>query len=125
MFADTEQGLSGTQISRLLQEINVQDISPETTKWTRLFNALVSAQQKHHVGNHFILFINSEMNLVSYARDPEVFAWRRDALNVVMEFSGFYVRDDGKVGATNKATTLDAAPARAGRLKAARLIRRC
>jgi uncharacterized protein (TIGR02391 family) len=39
--------------------------------------------------------------------------------HVVLAFSGFYVRDDGKVGYADKATTLDAARARAGRLKAA------
>ncbi|ARL24673.1 TIGR02391 family protein [Burkholderia pseudomallei] len=33
--------------------------------------------------------------------------------------SGFYVREDGKVGHADKATTLDVARARAGRLKAA------
>ena len=38
---------------------------------------------------------------------------------VVLAFSGFYVRDDGKVAHADKATTLDAARARAGRLKAA------
>ena len=47
------------------------------------------------------------------------FAWRRGELNVVLAFSGFYVREDGKVGHADKATTLDAARARAGRLKAA------
>ena len=40
----------------------------------------------------------------------------RDELNVVLAFSGFFVRDDGRVGYADKATTLDAARARAGRL---------
>jgi hypothetical protein len=65
------------------------------------------------------MFINRAMNPVNYARDPATFAWRRDELNVVLAFSGFYVREDGKVGYADKATTLDAARARAGRLKAA------
>lgn len=38
---------------------------------------------------------------------------------MVLAFSGFYVREDGRVGHADKATTLDAARARAGRLKAA------
>ncbi|HBO5844624.1 TPA: TIGR02391 family protein [Pseudomonas aeruginosa] len=119
VLADTERGLSGTQIERLLQEINVQDISPGMTKWKRLFNALAGAQNQHQVGNHLIMFINRAMNPVSYAREPASFAWRRDELNVVLAFSGFYVREDGRVGYADKATTLDAARARAGRLKAA------
>ncbi len=119
VLADTERGLSGTQIERLLQEIKVVDTSPGVTKWKRLFNALAGAQNQHQVGNHLILFINRAMNPVNYAREPQAFAWRRDELNVVLAFSGFYVREDGKVGQADKATTLDAARARAGRLKAA------
>lgn len=119
VLADTVHGLTGTQIERLLQEINVADVSPGITKWKRLFNALAAAQNQHQVGNHLIMFINRAMNPVSYARDTGTFAWRRDELNVVLAFSGFYVRKDGKVGHADKATTLDAARARAGRLRAA------
>ena len=119
VLADTERGLSGTQIEHLLQEIKIADTSPSMTKWQRLFNALASAQNQHQIGNHLIMFINRAMNPVNYARDPATFAWRRDELNVVLAFSGFYVREDGKVGHADKATTLDAARARAGRLKAA------
>ena len=119
VLADTERGLSGTQIERLLQEIEVADTSPGITKWKRLFNALAGAQNRHQIGNHLIMFINRAMNPVNYAHDPATFTWRRDELNVVLAFSGFYVREDGKVGHADKATTLDAARARAGRLKAA------
>ncbi|MFJ4374823.1 TIGR02391 family protein [Pseudomonas japonica] len=71
------------------------------------------------VGNHLIMFINRAMNPVSYARDRDTFIWRKDELNVVLAFSGYYIREDGKVGSTDKAATLDAARARVGRLKAA------
>jgi hypothetical protein len=48
--ADTERGLSGTQIERLLQEIEVTDTSPGITKWKRLFNALAEPQNRHQMG---------------------------------------------------------------------------
>lgn len=118
VLADTERGLTGTQIERLLQEIGVIDVSPNMTKWKRLFNALAEAQYKHEVGNHLIMLINRAMDPVNYARDSGAFNWRRDELNVVLAFSGFNVREDGKVAHADKATTLDAARARAGRLKA-------
>ena len=119
VLADTARGLSGSQIGWLLQEIRVEDVDPGNTKWKRLYNALAAAQNKHQVGNHLIQFINAAMNPVSYARDRESFIWRRNELNVVLAFSGFYVRDDGKVGHANRAATLDAALARAGKLKSA------
>lgn len=119
VLADTERGLSGSQIGRLLQDTRVPDVDPSNTKWKRLYNALAAIQNQHQVGNHLILFINAAMNPVSYARDRAAFVWRRDELNVVLAFSGFYVRDDGKVGHADRATTLDVARARTGRLKAA------
>lgn len=119
VLADTERGLSGSQIGRLLQDTRVPDVDPNNTKWKRLYNALAAIQNQHQVGNHLILFINAAMNPVSYARDRAAFVWRRDELNVVLAFSGFYVRDDGKVGHADRATTLDVARARTGRLKAA------
>lgn len=119
VLADTERGLTGMQIGRLLQEIQIADPSPTMTKWKRLFNALAEAQNRHQVGNHLIMLINRAMDPVNYARDPATFHWRCDELNVVLAFSGFRVREDGRVGYADKATTLDAARARAGRLKAA------
>lgn len=91
------------------------------TNWKLLFNALVGAQNQHQVGNNLITFINramSPMSPMNYARHPTTFAWRRDEREVVLAFSGFYVRKDGRVGHADKATTLDAARALAGRLKA-------
>jgi len=69
-LAETERGLSGTQIERLLQEIEVADTSPGLTKWKRSFNALAGAQNQHQIGNYLIMFINRAMNPVNYARDP-------------------------------------------------------
>jgi uncharacterized protein (TIGR02391 family) len=65
------------------------------------------------------MLVNRAMDPVNFARDPRSFAWLRDELNVVLAFPGFAVREDGKVVHTDKTTTLDAARARAGRLKAA------
>ena len=119
VLADTDRGLTGTQIGRILQEIKVEDVSAELTKWKRLFNALCTAQNHHGVGNHLIMFITRAMNPVSYARDRDAFMWRRDELNVVLAFSGMQVREDGKLARTTKETTIAGARARAGRLKVA------
>jgi uncharacterized protein (TIGR02391 family) len=97
--------------------MKVQDVSSGMTKWKRLFNALVTIQNKHQVGNHLIMFINRAMNPVSYARDKNAFGWRRDELNVVLAFSGYCVTEQGKVARTTKETTIEGARARAGRLR--------
>jgi uncharacterized protein (TIGR02391 family) len=119
VLGDTDRGLTGSEIGYLLADVRVIDVDPEMTKWKRLFNALAGAQNTHQVGNHLIMFINRAMNPVSYARDRQTFEWRRDELNVVLAFSGFYVREDGKVTHSTRESTLTGARARAGRMRAA------
>jgi uncharacterized protein (TIGR02391 family) len=119
VLANTKRGLTGSEIAYLLQDCRLEDVSPEMTKWKRLFNALIKAQNTHKVGNHLIMFVNRALNPVSYARDKEKLSWRRSELNVVLSFSGFSVREDGKVIRTQAETTLKGARARAGALRAA------
>lgn len=103
--------------------MKIADVSPSTTNWKRLFNALVETQNKHQVGNHLIMSVNRAMNPVSYASKREAFEWRRDGLNVVLAFSGFCVRETGKVARCDPATTLTDAQARAGRMRGALMQR--
>ncbi len=117
VLADTDRGLTGSEIGYLLQDCKVQDVDPDMTKWKRLFNALADAQNKHQVGNHLIMFINRALDPVKYSRSHEKFEWLRNELNVVLAFSGYGVREDGKVVRTEQATTLKDARARAGALK--------
>lgn len=117
ILADTERGLTGSNIGYILADCKVEDVSSKMTKWKRLFNALAEAQNKHQVGNHLIMFINRALDPVKYARDKEAFEWRRNELNVVLSFSGFSVREDGKVIRTPAETTLKGARARAGALR--------
>ena len=119
VLADTERGLTGSEIGYLLQDCRINDVSQGMTKWKRLFNALVKMQNQHQVGNHLIMFINRALDPVGYARNKEKFSWRINELNVILSFSGFAVREDGKVIHTPKETTLKGALARAGALKSA------
>jgi uncharacterized protein (TIGR02391 family) len=118
VLADTERGLTGSEIGHLIQDCKIEDVAPGMSKWKRLFNALAKAQNKYQVGNHLIMFVNRALDPVGYARDKEKFEWRRSELNVVLSFSGFSVREDGKVIRTPKETTLKGARARAGALRA-------
>jgi uncharacterized protein (TIGR02391 family) len=124
ILADTEVGLTGTEIGRLLVETDIPDPTPEMTKWKRLFNAFAEFQNVRQFGNHVVVFINRAMNPVQYTSQPHVFADRRDRLNAVLAFSGLYLGEDGKVRWSERATNLDSALERAGRLHAALVSRR-
>ncbi|MBL1243116.1 MAG: TIGR02391 family protein [Sulfurimonas sp.] len=117
VLADTDNGLTGTQIGYILQDCKVKDTDPSATKWKRLFNAMANTQNECNIGNFLIMFINRAMNPVNYAREKEKFEWRKTELNIVLSFSGFEVREDGKVIGSKKETTLKGARKRAGALR--------
>lgn len=117
VLGDTSMGLTGNEIGHLLADIRVDDLDAGATKWKRLYNALALAQNKHQVGNHLLMFVTRAMNPVRYVGTVELFTARQDALNVVLAFSGYRVRDDGKVIRTTREATLDGAKARASKLR--------
>jgi len=123
VLADTDNGLTGSQIGYLLQDCKISDTDPGATKWKRLFNALVAFQNEHQVGNHVVVFINRAMNPASYTERHTDFQLRRDRLNTVLAFSGMHIGEDGKIRRTGTASTLDEATKRASRLRASLMQR--
>jgi uncharacterized protein (TIGR02391 family) len=123
VLADTDSGLTGSQIGYLLADSKIPDVDPTNTKWKRLFNAFIEFQNQHQVGNHVVVFITRAMSPASYTERPHDFKLRQDRLNTVLSFCGLYVGDNGKVRKASAATTLDEAAKRASRLRAALLQR--
>lgn len=123
VLANTDMGLTGSEIGYLLQDSRIADTDPTLTKWKRLFNAFVHFQNEHQAGNGVIVFITRSMNPASYTDRPDVFRFRRDKLNAVLAFCGLQLREDGKLKRESKASTIDQALERANRLRAA-LIQR-
>lgn len=123
VLADTETGLTGSQIDHLLRNSNIPNPTPDMTKWKRLYNAFVEFQNEHHVGNHVIVFIKRAMDPARYVEEPTVFRSRRDRLNSVLAFCGYAVGEDGQVRRADAASTIDQALERANRLHAALILR--
>ncbi len=84
VLADTETGLTGTEIGYLLQDCRIEDTDPALTKWKRLFNAFVHFQNKHQAGNCVIVFITRSMNPPITQIAPMSFRLRRDKLNAYL-----------------------------------------
>jgi uncharacterized protein (TIGR02391 family) len=119
VLADTETGLTGSQIDHLLRNSNIPNPTPDMTKWKRLYNAFVDFQNEHHVGNHVIVCIKRAMDPARYVEEPAVFRSRRDRLNAILAFCGYAVGEDGLVRRADPASTIDQALERANRLHAA------
>jgi uncharacterized protein (TIGR02391 family) len=118
IMADTDNGLTGSEIQYLLGDCKIHDVTPDMTKWKRLFNAFVENQNQKQMGNCVVMFINRAMNPVQYTKRPDVFACRRDEINTALALCGMYVGDDGRVRRAAKAQHLNEALERADRLHA-------
>lgn len=117
VLADTTHGLTGSEIGRLLARVGAPDPLPSSTKRVRLYEALSAKQRKDASGNNVSAFIQEAMNPVRYRDATEVFEERRQALNIVLAFSGYELGEDGKLKKREPVKTLAEAENRARRLR--------
>ena len=50
-LADTNEGLTGSEIGHILRQVRILDVNPTLTKWKRLFNALGESQNRTRSGD--------------------------------------------------------------------------
>ena len=117
VLADTEKGLTGSEIGHLLGQLRINDPDPSMTKWKRLYNALASRQNGDGHGASVCQFIQVVMEPVRFSGKSEQFEERRDALNRVIAFLGYSLGEDGKLRNVETAQTLTDAEKRANRLR--------
>lgn len=119
IIGDTSQGLTGSDIGRLLSQCVIQDRNPAMTKRHRLFLALRTKQESDACANNVLNFVQTVMNPVRFVGNSAGFEALRGRLNEVLLFSGLSIGEDGKVRRVTAATTLPEAQVKAGRLLAA------
>lgn len=117
VLGDTDRGLSGSEIGRLLGQAGVTDSEPGLTKWKRLFNALATRQNLDRSGDRVLSFIRHALDPARYRGREQVFQERRHAANVPLAFYGLEFCEDGKFRKCVAAKTLGEAEERAGRLR--------
>jgi uncharacterized protein (TIGR02391 family) len=119
IVADTDYGLTGTEIGRILGQAQIDDVDPTGTKWKRLFNALAERQNRDRQGDRIFAFIKLALDPARYIGKQNVFEDRRTSVNADLAMCGFEFRADGRFGIVSTAATLSEAEARAHRLRAA------
>lgn len=106
VIANTETGLTGTEIGRLLAESLIEDTDPTLTKWKRLFNAFAHNQNKHKCSNNILTFLSKAMQPVRYVDNPELFEHRRLELNKRLCFIGLELSENAKYRKIPKSSTI-------------------
>ncbi|MCG7848237.1 MAG: TIGR02391 family protein [ANME-2 cluster archaeon] len=117
VIADTDTGLTGTEIGDTLAQIGVVDTDPTMTKWRRLYYALVDNQNKRHDGNRVLSFIAKALHPTRYINKSEHYELMLRGVNTVLAFHGLNFRDDGKFHTIKPVSTLAEAEKRAQKFK--------
>ncbi len=116
-IADTDLGLTGSEIARTLQLAGIDDVDERNTKWKRLLNALAARANADGHAACVLSFLRHAMEPARYSGDCNTFEMRRAAVNVPLAFVGFELRADGRFARVKAAANLSEAEARAGRLR--------
>ena len=117
VLADTDTGLTGSEIGHTLAQIGVIDTDPTMTKWKRLYNALSENQNKRQDGNRVLSFIAKALHPTRYINKSEQYELMLMGVNTVLAFHGLNFRDDGKFHTIKPVSTLAEAEKRAQNLK--------
>jgi uncharacterized protein (TIGR02391 family) len=122
-LADTEEGLTGTEIAHLLASCGISDVDPQNTKWKRLYNAFAEEQNERGDRKRILGFIRKSMKPARFARKQERFEPMRANLNRALAFTGLAVDASGALSSSAKVSTLGEAQRRARELRADLLSR--
>src|SRR5665648_220890 len=117
VLADTNTGLTGSEIAHTLAQIGVLDTDPMNTKWKRLYNALVDNQNKRQDSNMVLSFIAKSLHPMRYINNRERYESMLSSVNTVLAFHALEFRDDGKFHIVKPVSTLAEAEKRAQKFK--------
>src|SRR6266478_6434062 len=105
IIGDTSEGLTGSEIGRLLFQCGIRDPEPSTTKRHRLFLALRVRQETDGCANIVLNFVQTVINPVRVVGNNTGFQELRGQLNEVLAFAGLFIAEDGKAKRVTAATT--------------------
>jgi uncharacterized protein (TIGR02391 family) len=117
IIGDTDVGLTGSQIGHLLLSINIKDISPDTTKWKRLFDAFAQAHNEKNNDNFILRFISKALEPSRFIGESTRYNHLISELNTVLSFVGLSFNEDGRFHTVKQSITLSEAEQRATDLR--------
>lgn len=122
IIGDTSDGLKGSEIAYFLEQCNIKDVSPNITKWKRLYSALASVQNHERQSNKILRFVQTVLNPARYT-DQDAFETKRKAVNESLSYVGYELQPNGRFREVPATTTISEAQLRANNLLANLQIR--
>jgi len=118
VIADTNDGLTGTEITKILADCSLVDHTPTgINKRGRLYNAFVLFQNNNQCSNGVLKFLSQAMNPARYFDKDEIFIYRLNELNKRLSFIGLEITKEAKYRSVAASKTLSEAQERASHYK--------
>lgn len=117
ILADTEQGLTGTELSKFIPEAGLIDVDPSNTKWKRLYNSFVDFQNRNQNSNSILKFINVSLKPSRFIGQNDKYETIRAELNKRLSFIGLQLNENGVFNPVAVARTITEAELRVNRFK--------
>ncbi|WP_205621597.1 TIGR02391 family protein [Paenibacillus sanguinis] len=116
IIADTNDGLTGSEIGHFLNVLKFGDVDPMMTKWKRLYNALANRQNQTQSGNCVLSFISKSLAPSRFVGKLDFYHDLLEKINAILLFHGLEFNEDGKFHSVQSAKTLSEAEMRASKL---------
>ena len=120
ILGDTDKGLTGSEIHRLLLQANIEDKTQEgvmVAKRKNLFNSLASEQNKNKCSNNILRFIGYALAPSRYIKNEEEFERIRSEVNQQLAFVGYELAESGKFREIAVASTISDVQIKVNNLK--------
>lgn len=117
ILADTDKGITGSEIGLYLSQLKIKDVAAGETKWKRLYNALAEECNSTNSVDKIFDFIKLVLAPSRYVNKEEIFNWRLDQLNFQLAFIGLKMSSAGVIETTFRAETISDAKQRVSSLK--------
>ena len=108
---------TGSDITRELSNLGMDDHSGGDTKWRRLYRLFLNVQERDQCANRVLAFIESFLAPTRFVGRNDEFEQHRTALNTVLAFSGLEYGAHGKFRPRTAAATLTEAERRASTIR--------
>ena len=109
ILADTEKGLTGTEIHRFLLQAGIEDIAENEqflAKRKRLFNAFANFQNTKKCSNNILSFIRIVLTPSRFIGKQELYEELRCKVNQQLAVEGYNILENGKFVLVQAASTI-------------------
>ena len=122
ILGDTSEGLTGSEIAYFLQQCEIEDVTPNITKWKRLYSAFATVQNTDKRPDRILVFIKTVLNPARFT-DHHSFEVKRNAINECLSYVGYALQPNGHFIEVAVANTISEAQQRANDLLANLTVR--